>query len=145
VDEKLHAALDIVRVIEAAHLINSAPSRKEGQARKGIAYHTLAAKVSAFGREFVTTVSLSLKSPIDVDTVRVAMYGPVGQNYSFEQSVERGRVVTEDLKEQGFDGVDIGGEELLVFAPEQVKSAVGNRGTFSNTAPDILASPLNLR
>jgi len=56
--KKLHATLDIVRVIEAAHLVGSEGSYKKGQAERGFLYHTLAAKTSAFGREFVTIATV---------------------------------------------------------------------------------------
>jgi len=56
--KKLHATLDIVRVIEAAHLVESNPSYKKGQAERGFLYHTLGAKVNAFGREFVTVITV---------------------------------------------------------------------------------------
>jgi len=57
--EKLHATLDIVRVIEAAHLAGSEGSYKEKHKRwGGVIYHTLGAKTSAFGREFVTVITV---------------------------------------------------------------------------------------
>ena len=45
-----------------------------------------------------------------------------------------------------FDGLiyedqEAGGTTYVVFQPEQVKSAIGNRGTFDPSNPDILAAP----
>jgi len=56
--EKLHATLDIIRVLEAAHLVESADSYKPKETKEGTFYHTLAAKVKAFGREFVAVVTV---------------------------------------------------------------------------------------
>ncbi len=56
--EKLHAARDIVNVIESAIHFDSALSAKPDEARHGVTYHALAAKVSAFGREFVAVVTV---------------------------------------------------------------------------------------
>jgi hypothetical protein len=50
---------------------------------------------------------------------------------------------TEELREQGHDGVILdygmtdGAREYVVFSPEQIKSAIGNRGTFDPADPDI--------
>ncbi|HBO2205242.1 TPA: PLxRFG domain-containing protein [Pseudomonas aeruginosa] len=53
------------------------------------------------------------------------------------------------LAERGYDGIVFthksGGREFVVFSPEQVKSAVGNRGTFDASTPDILFSRSGLR
>lgn len=50
-----------------------------------------------------------------------------------------------ELRSQGYDGVmayDKNGNvtEIAVFDPQQVKSAIGNRGTFDPTSPNILES-----
>jgi len=50
----------------------------------------------------------------------------------------------EAVKALGFDGLkanELGEPTWNVFAPEQVKSATGNRGTFDPTNPDIRLSP----
>jgi len=60
--EKLHAALDIVRVIEVAHHVRSELSSKQGHARQGGTYHTLVAKVSAFECEFVAVLMVEQSS-----------------------------------------------------------------------------------
>ncbi|AAT47251.1 hypothetical protein F116p60 [Pseudomonas phage F116] len=53
------------------------------------------------------------------------------------------------LAERDYDGIVFthksGGREFVVFSPEQVKSAVGNRGTFDASTPDILFSRSGLR
>lgn len=52
--------------------------------------------------------------------------------------------VQEVLEEKGFDGIIYthkdGAKEYVVFRPEQVKSAIGNRGTFDPNEPSILFS-----
>lgn len=50
------------------------------------------------------------------------------------------------LKAQGYDGiVNKLYNEVVVFDPEQIKSAVGNRGTFDQTNTDIRFSPRDRR
>ena len=46
----------------------------------------------------------------------------------------------EDLIAQGYDGVVVRGdfEEVIVFDPKQVKSAIGNSGAFDGSDPNIL-------
>ncbi|WP_197457020.1 hypothetical protein, partial [Cephaloticoccus capnophilus] len=56
--EKLHATLDIIRVLESAHLVESVDSYKPKETQEGTLYHTLAAKVKAFDREFVAVVTV---------------------------------------------------------------------------------------
>jgi hypothetical protein len=51
------------------------------------------------------------------------------------------------LKADGYDGIIYaGGVELVVFSSDQIKSAIGNRGTFDATNPDITfqRSPLKM-
>jgi hypothetical protein len=62
------------------------------------------------------------------------------------------RVIVPQLKKLGYDGLrmaDHGHMTWTVFDPEQIKSALGNRGTFSPTDPNILHSgpvrPTDLR
>jgi hypothetical protein len=50
------------------------------------------------------------------------------------------------LQEKGYDGIiyenvveDAGSDSYIVFAPSQIKSAIGNRGTFSIESADITA------
>jgi hypothetical protein len=75
-------------------------------------------------------------------------------DYSRANSLAR-RKVLEDL---GYDGEiyergvanaagaarrDLAESEVVVFRPEQVKSAIGNRGTFDPGSPDIMATPID--
>ena len=42
------------------------------------------------------------------------------------------------LKAKGHDGIIYNdGEEIIVFEPTQIKSAIGNRGTYDPDDPDI--------
>ncbi len=90
--------------------------------------------------EFVMPVFLSLKNP----------YRPVDQAEIEQLRANPGRV--EELKAQGFDGViwskpdDLlrgasgwGNDlpQIVAFYPNQIKSAVGNRGTFDSNSDDI--------
>ena len=58
-------------------------------------------------------------------------------------NIEESEAFTEELKESGYDGVYYDGDlrqEMLVFEPEQIKSATANRGTFDANNPDITFS-----
>ena len=83
--------------------------------------------------------------------------------YSAFRSMDESKRVTQLLKEQGYDGIiisnptphpygsvygsldELGGysihPEIVVFRPEQIKSATGNAGTFDATNPDIRFQP----
>jgi hypothetical protein len=56
--QKLLAALDIQRVITSAHVFGSAISTKVNEARHGVCYHTMAARVTVFGHGFVTVITV---------------------------------------------------------------------------------------
>gem|GEM_PF-955573 len=95
VHEKLHATLDIMRVLEAAHLVHSEDSHNPEEVRWGTLYHTLVAKVSAFEREFVAIVTvkelrdgLRFYNTIAVDG-RVQK-SPVGKSPDEQQSQDSG-------------------------------------------------------
>ena len=78
-------------------------------------------------------VFLKMKSPYYAENEDVSM---LAEAYSNKASSD----FTERLKSEGYDGVIYTGdlrEELMVFDPEQIKSAIGNTGTFDGTNPDI--------
>ena len=55
---------------------------------------------------------------------------------------KKGRAYRRELERQGYDGIvlpdeEFGGESWVAFRPEQIKSAIGNRGTYDVTDPDI--------
>lgn len=82
-------------------------------------------------------VYLSIKNPYVVD----AKYDSNEWNNAVGRGLDR-----EKLKDQGYDGVILKDSEngeidqIIAFEPEQIKSAVGNRGTFDSTNPDIRLS-----
>ncbi len=58
-------------------------------------------------------------------------------------SVEESEAFTEELTESGYDGVYYNGDfrqEMMVFEPNQIKSATDNRGTFDGNSGDITYS-----
>ncbi|MBR4108673.1 MAG: hypothetical protein IKK45_08310 [Akkermansia sp.] len=58
-------------------------------------------------------------------------------------SIEESEAFTESLIEDGYDGVYYDGDlrqEMMVFEPDQIKSATDNRGTFDGSNPDITFS-----
>lgn len=78
-------------------------------------------------------VFLKMTSPYYAENEDVSM---LAEAYSSKASSD----FTERLKSEGYDGVIYTGdlrEELMVFDPEQIKSAIGNTGTFDGTNPDI--------
>jgi hypothetical protein len=55
---------------------------------------------------------------------------------------KKGMAYRRELEKQGYDGVvlpdeEFGAESWVAFRPEQIKSAIGNRGTYDTTKPDI--------
>jgi hypothetical protein len=65
-----------------------------------------------------------------------------------DQVQDEGRLFSRDyvkrlLKEHGYDGIvydnkiEGGGDSYIAFEPNQIKSAIGNRGAFSEENPDI--------
>ena len=64
---------------------------------------------------------------------------------------ERGwRSVLQRFKDNGYDGLKVddqefGGTSYVAFSPTQIKSAIGNRGTFDPTDPSILHQSANAK
>lgn len=84
------------------------------------------------GRQAAPTVYpvyVSIKNPAPVsEAVNVG-------NWRGEQAVR------DTLMDRGYDGViDWRSGEIVAFRPEQIKSAIGNRGTFDPGNPDIMFS-----
>jgi hypothetical protein len=55
---------------------------------------------------------------------------------------KKGRAYRKELEKQGYDGLvlpdeEFGGESYVAFRPEQIKSAIGNRGTYDINEADI--------
>ena len=55
---------------------------------------------------------------------------------------KKGMAYRRELEKQGYDGVvlpdeEFGAQSWVAFRPEQIKSAIGNRGTYDTTKPDI--------
>ena len=62
-----------------------------------------------------------------------------------ERSPETAREFSENLRRAGYDGIIYrDGEEIVVFDPEQIKSAIGNDGSFDRSNPDIRRSVADL-
>lgn len=90
------------------------------------------AQDNAPGAARVVEVYLSIKNPYRLPNKSRGTYG---------MSREQAAAWTDGLIAQGYDGVvNAAGNEWVAFRPEQIKSAIGNRGTFDSTKPDILAS-----
>jgi hypothetical protein len=78
-------------------------------------------------------VYVSIENPkreMSLDWLAQGLEGTTGQEY-------RNRLIRE-----GYDGIvlpdeEFGGESWVAFSPEQIKSALGNRGTYDINDPDI--------
>jgi hypothetical protein len=94
----------------------------------------------------VMPVYLSVQAPLRVTTrgnaKEIRERFATGSQFPFAFNAE----AVANIKKAGYDGVFVWvGEEatgvpdeLIVFDPTQIKSAIGNRGTFSPTSPNIL-------
>jgi len=78
----------------------------------------------------VIPVYLSLQNPKALDTV------PDSLRYASNYKKAQGEYF-EQLKTQGYDGVVMPGGVYVAFRPEQIKSSMGNRGTWDGSNPDI--------
>ena len=84
----------------------------------------------------IMPVYLSVQNPLILsrDTTQPAIAKDMDMEHPALVSAEQRR----KLEAAGYDGIVYNdGEEIVAFRPEQIKSAVGNRGTFSPTDPDI--------
>lgn len=73
---------------------------------------------------------LNIRNPAGEQQGYAALRQFAGQNGA-------GVMARKNLKEQGFDGVNNGGEEYIVFDPQNIKSATGNIGSFKPSNHDI--------
>lgn len=85
--------------------------------------------------EQVIPVYLSLQNPLKVS----------GEVLKKWQSATNYRAVNRELvanaKQAGYDGLQFGDSTYVAFAPTQIKSAIGNRGTFDASKKDLTLSP----
>ena len=78
----------------------------------------------------VIPVYLALQNPADYSQVAAAQRA-LGADWTPQG-------LTSELKKRGFDGVlSPADDELVAFESAQIKSAVGNQGSFSSSSPDI--------
>jgi hypothetical protein len=89
-----------------------------------------------------SAISLSREPWMEDEHMTVEMQVEFGNNLILEDTA-----VVDWIRGNGFDAFwtteldnDDGGRTLAVFAPEQIKSATGNRGTFEPANPDIRLS-----
>ncbi len=102
-------------------------------AKMGFWFNTQPMSGSSAGYTVDMPVYLSIQNPrreMSLDWLAQGLEGESARSY-------RARLV-----EQGYDGVvlrdeEFGGTSYIAFRPEQIKSAIGNRGTFDPTNPDI--------
>ena len=68
--------------------------------------------------------------------------------WGFERGLTNAKAITEALKKEGYDGIRYAHPDMtldskpgvawVAFEPTQIKSAIGNRGTFDPASPNIL-------
>jgi hypothetical protein len=68
------------------------------------------------------------------------VYRPTAKNVMQLITEQAGGSYAELAQSAGYDGL-LGSYGLVVFSPEQIKSAIGNRGTFDPNDPNILHQP----
>lgn len=90
------------------------------------AYFSRAAD-SGWSRDVVYPVYLAIKNPASSQDVVQAL----------NDTGFKGKEATELLKSRGFDGADRG-YEIIAFHSTQIKSSIGNRGTFDPADPSII-------
>ncbi len=90
----------------------------------------------------VLPVFLSLKNPLYVDEATLPDGRRLTDIHRGGISKQGGAAWQKQVKKAGHDGVifRLGGEitQIAVFEPEQIKSAIGNKGTFDPKNPNIL-------
>lgn len=100
--------------------------------------------------ENVTPVYLNIRNPIEMKDTN---WGDAARIKADNPGIQlRGRTpddIIENLKRAGYDGIvyrnnveDPGSTSYVAFTPEQIKSAIGNRGTFDPSDPNILHSTI---
>ena len=75
--------------------------------------------------------------------VYLKLENPLGLGAMLPQNEEQSRALTEAAKEAGHDGIVVRGadgvlDEVVVFRPEQIKSAIGNNGNYDPNDANIL-------
>jgi hypothetical protein len=94
-------------------------------------YKGITGKVQAGAN--IMPVYLSIKKPASMQDQR-AVFMDAPDDYYKNPSYLR-----DELIKRGFDGlIRDDGREVIAFHPEQIKSAIGNRGTFDPANPNIL-------
>lgn len=77
---------------------------------------------------------LNIEKPYRLTEDDIAMLNS-GEGYASLQ-----RTLFDRLRAQGYDGVDFGGGTWVAFDPRQIKSAIGNAGTYDPTEKSMMKS-----
>lgn len=115
-------------------------------AETGEAASSAASFAQATGRgnqQNVMPVYLSVQKPMAATEYMAMVQAEIDKGKSRDQAIA---AVDRVIKREGYDGI-IDGESggIAVFRPEQIKSAIGNAGTFDPANPDILFSRSGVR
>jgi hypothetical protein len=82
----------------------------------------------------VMPVYLSIQNPGELTEEQ-------GQRLKYAKSYSKAQAeIFSEMRAQGYDGVNMGGGIWVAFSPTQIKSAIGNSGTFNPNDPRIQAS-----
>ena len=104
---------------------------------------------NSFARGVITPRERGMVYPVYLNIQNPKVYDSYEDFLSEMQGRRSASTVKKELQEQGFDGIqiknsttDFGGlrDDWVAFKPTQIKSAVGNQGTFDPNSPAITAS-----
>lgn len=82
------------------------------------------------GGKIIMPVYLSIQNPASMED-----YARVKKELGEKASAKN---ITSALREEGFDGIWEEGKQIVAFDAEQIKSAIGNKGTFDKKSKNIL-------
>ncbi|HEY0842476.1 hypothetical protein [Methylotenera sp.] len=126
--------------------INQFGKTDEGYVGKGF-YFTNNAEISSdYATDSIWSSRQKLVIGGNVKPVFLSLKNPyITEVYNVSTEPKDGYITTDELISRGHDGVIVtdesGTNEYVAFKPEQIKSAVGNRGTFDPNDANILNQP----
>ena len=123
-------------------LSKSGTENDYGYAGKGFYFINNAEWASAYAEQSkrsganVLPVYLRMINPFIIDEYEELPGHPGGSKIPNKNETE---TIQLELKRKGFDGIIVRGNpsEFVVFSSDQIKSAIGNQGTFDPNDPDI--------
>lgn len=103
-------------------------------------YFSTDPKVGSFWAGFMEDDGMPNEMGGSVYAAYVNLRNPASGEEASEVEAEFGSGAMAELIRRGYDGVMAEDGEIVAFRPEQIKSAIGNDGTFDPADPNILRS-----